>query len=82
MYELNSWDSLKQSYSNRLAKLEIPIASAISCTNIFKKIRELEVVSSSQRLIQRKLLHGNESVCNKWAKNLLTFRNLLVSNRW
>ena len=44
------------------------------------KIRLEEVVASSLRRMDSRHVHGNASVYKRWAKNLATFRSLLVSN--
>ena len=46
------------------------------------KILEADVVVSSESWMYAKHAHDMAWVANKCAKNLATFRNLFVSNRW
>jgi hypothetical protein len=59
-----------------------PNCSLNSWNKILIKILDADVVVSSESWMYAKHVHDMASVVNKCAKNLATFRNLFVSNRW
>mmetsp|Transcript_5587 Transcript_5587/g.18266 ORF Transcript_5587/g.18266 Transcript_5587/m.18266 type:complete len:213 (-) Transcript_5587:275-913(-) len=59
-----------------------PMYSAVSWKRILMKMREDEVVSSSEMTMYSSTPHGSASECNTCANSFATLRSLFVSRRW
>lgn len=66
--------------TNRQNRIHDATPNARTRTRILMKIRLDEVVASSLRRMVSRHVQGRASVYSRWAKNLATFRSLLVSS--